>query len=228
MERLGGPCRSRVAPDGQEAAAARAGVDQGLDGCQLSVALEEVELSREHPLGQLRTATLPLSSLHWLTSAGQLTPAQAPLLRVQRRDHRPNTGEEDWGSPRCEAVLRASRIEGTMNKARQHRRGCRTVARNGRLGSGGWPSSPVVLQRHPAPDGSWRAAIRRPHSRGGRATAAGEVLVHPTLARPAPPQHHYRTTTRSPSRATADTGNRPTPSRSHDRTDGVAQTRDGA
>jgi len=171
---------------------------------------------------------LPLSSLHWLTSAEQFTPVQARFSGCSVGDHRPNTGESDRGSPRREAVPRASRIEGTMTSptapARLPESSSNWTAGLRRAG----PRRLSFPQRHPAPDGSWRAAIRRPHSRGGRALLRerswhiprwlDRLLPDITIE---PPQDRRAGQRRTP-------GNRPAPSRSHDRTDGVRQTGDGA
>src|SRR5262249_28311478 len=118
--------------DGQEAAAARAGADQGLGGCQLGVALKEIELSRERLLGQLRTATPASEQSSLVDLCRAVYACSGPFSGRSVGDHRIKIGEQDWGSPRREAVPRAGRIEAPSNHLTTP---SRTTAEAGELAS---------------------------------------------------------------------------------------------
>ena len=87
----------RWAFDDQEVAAGRVLVDQRLDCRQLGVALKQIKLRQERPLGRLHTATRRLSGLHRLTSAEQFTPIAGTEFAPLRTERHTKHWGEDQG-----------------------------------------------------------------------------------------------------------------------------------
>src|SRR5262249_35552872 len=89
----------------------RGGADQSLDRRQLGIALEKIHASRERLLWP--RAGLLSGGLQRLTPRSSLRPCSHPTPGRVGWDP-DNPGESDWGRPRREGALPASRIRSVL------------------------------------------------------------------------------------------------------------------